>query len=190
MNLDNGIIYVDVDGVLANWVQGLLSRINEAHGTSYVHDDWNSWDASIVPKGKKWWDYTSDREFWQHLPLYPWARELFMHAKVTGMPMAFLSSLPVKTPDVLEARREWLDEHMQGLWKWKPSEHLISANKKELVVHAGDLLIDDSPTNVNAVRNIVGAEVWCLAQPWNRGITQDRLSPNVILHRLEHLRKE
>jgi len=179
-------IFVDVDGVLADFTGRFLRNYNARNGTSLVHDDVTDWDYSKVDAFKlrdsQEWESYLDPEFWLELDPLPWAHDLMAVIECMGIPFAFLTSLP--NGSALEDRRKWLDRHFRGKdtqfnYPLHPSKRLIEAAQKDLVVGPGDLLIEDSIANVLAAR-LVGAEAILLAQPWNAGAA-GRMTPSEIL---------
>ncbi len=158
-------IYIDVDGVLADFVARILYNYNTKNGTSYTHEDVTDWGFTDILKGENWRTYLDDR-FWADLPALQGASPLMLAVRATGRPYAFLTMLPDGTGLSVEGRREWLDKWFTWFDNDKPSELMIVAARKELVVHPGDLLIDDNPEFIKAVKNN-GAEGFLLAQPWN-----------------------
>ena len=173
------MLYIDVDGTLADLVGPLLKALNTEAGTNWKHEDVTEpVMLSILPLGRAWHDYATAPDFWLTLPLLPWAGRLMDSVWKSGQPYAYLTALlplPDGSRNVLDDRRRWLDKHFPGT-----SERLVVATRKELVVHPGDILIDDHPSTIDTVQKM-GAYVLPLRQPWN----PEGLSPEqVILHLL------
>jgi len=187
-------IFIDIDGVLANYLERLLDNYNQRHGTSFIAADVTDWHLkNILQPGQKWGDYI-DKDFWTALKSYPWAHSLVRLVRDTKLPYAFLTALlDENRPDnafatFIDGRRKWLDDQFPTLegQGFPPSTRLIFASCKDLVVKEGDLLIEDASHNVNAAR-AVGAHVLALAQPWNQDIKCLRCTPEQILRFLGHL---
>jgi 5'(3')-deoxyribonucleotidase len=176
-------IYIDVDGVLADFMAALLSNYNENHGTTFTPEDLYDWGCSnVFQSGQKWWEYTYTPKFWSTLDVYPWAAELIATIRATGKPYAFLTALSEvhragESP--ITARKKWLDKNFCIDESDRPSSRLIIAPRKELVVAPGDILIDDCLKNIIAVQGAGGVAL-TLAQPWNRD-APDRKTPEEIL---------
>ena len=167
IDIQRGILYLDVDGVIADLQGSIVERVNHRKGTNWTAEDIQGWGwEPVIPEDENWWDYTHDWGFWAKLPLYPWSKDLVTAALQSGMPLAFLSALPLTPPEILYARRSWLDENFKCPQMARPSKRLVCAEMKDLVVHRGDLLIDDREDNLTDVRHR-GAEAWCFEQPWN-----------------------
>ena len=173
------MIYIDVDGVIADYIGALLAVYNQRHGTSVTNDDVKDFFMeSVLKPGQKWEDYSPD---YKTIPVLPWAHQLVAAVRKIGKPYAFLSALlalPDGSRNILDDRRWWLDQNFACPGD-NPSDRLVVATRKDLVVHEGDLLIEDGPMNVEAVRK-AGGQVLVVAQPWNTEVP-DRLSPDAIL---------
>ena len=182
-------IYLDVDGVLADFVSRILLNYNAKHGTAYTSDDIQTWDfTDILKPGQEWHNYV-DLNFWESLDVYPWAHQMVTAVRASGRPYAFLTALSdVNVSNggpALAARERWLDRHFTVDPQDPPSSRMIAALRKELVVAPGDILIDDSARNIQAIRNI-GGTAWALAQPLNQGV-EGRMTPDEILEALRRL---
>jgi 5'(3')-deoxyribonucleotidase len=172
-------IFVDVDGVLADFMGQLLHNYNQKYGTNYKHADIKDWNfGGIFHSGRKWQDHIN-HDFWVNLPLLPWAHQLVETIRATKKPYAFLTSLPNGTGTSVEDRRMWLDKHFMIDPKDPPSKRMIVACRKDLVINKSDIMVDDSPDNVAAGRS-VGATVLPMAQPWNPDIV-GRMTPEEIM---------
>jgi 5'(3')-deoxyribonucleotidase len=182
-------IYIDVDGVLADFVSRILLNYNAKHGTVYTHDDIQTWDfTDILQPGQEWQDYV-DQNFWGCLDIYPWAHQLVAAVRASGRPYAFLTALSDDNSctegSALAARERWLDRHFMIDPLDPPSSRMIATIRKDLVVAPGDILIDDSARNIQAIRN-VGGTAWALAQPLNQGV-EGRMTPDEIMDALQRL---
>ena len=183
------IIYLDIDDVLADLTGGFVELYNRVNRTNFTKDDITDWDfMGVLPQWQHWWDYT-EREpgFFRFLRPTPWAHEMVELAAKSGYRWAFCSSSPINHPGILDDRRIWLRRHFGDLDP-QVQHRLIVAKRKELVVHEGDALIDDSVTNYDAVR-AVGGTVFLLSQPWNEG-HDARWTPEQILEWLRDVRKD
>jgi len=180
-------IWIDVDGVLADFVGRLLQNYNAKNGTDYNPNAVTNWQFSKVLKGEDWKNYM-DPDFWTGLKPYPWAQKLVRLVDSTNILYAFLTSLPNGTGLSVEGRRTWLNVHLDHNHErlYTPGQRLVEASKKELVVRAGDLVIEDSPDNARILRAI-GADVLLLAQPWNEG-SPGRMTSDEILTFLRWLK--
>lgn len=162
------IIYFDVDEVLAGLTTRFLEIYNQHNGTNYQVKHIRGWDfEGILKHYENWWDYTENHpDFWRSLPLTPWARDFVRIAADSRRQWAFCTSLPMNHPGVLDDRRVWL-RHKFGDIDLKVHQRLIVARRKELVVHEGDVIVEDNPEYAQRIR-AGGGTVLLLERPWNK----------------------
>lgn len=119
-NLEGDFAVVDIDGVLADYAEGLLRWVR----TNYPSLQKN---CDNLPKGT-WIDASTmgvSSEEWQevkhqfrisggklYLPLYPGAQELLDFLSMTGLKVALLTSRPIDLyPNIYTDTLEWLQNH-------------------------------------------------------------------------------
>ena len=158
------MIYVDVDGVLAEFVDELLRRYNRKYGTNIAKEHITDWQLSQFLE-HEYWDIMAEQGFWESLELTPLAHKLvdIIETKYPDK-FAFLTSLyHDKTPNAAAERARWLKRNFGSSM---PSK-LVVANHKGLVAKPGDIIIDDAPHHVTeAAKN--GAVPIVVDQPWNK----------------------
>jgi len=173
-------IFLDVDGVLGDFVSRWLYNFNQQNGTQWTPDDVTEYDFvqqfGHKPSFAEIKRYI-DHDLWTQLKLYSWAEELVKTTDNTGLPWAFLSS--VWSGAAYDGRGIWLDRYFAPLLKVQPKRKLIIAVDKGLVGGPGDLLIDDAPFHAEAFKR-AGGDTIILAQPWNKGHA-DRMTPSAII---------
>jgi 5'(3')-deoxyribonucleotidase len=155
-------ILIDSDGILSNFVGGLLARVNIETGLDLQHDDCRQWDISKA-FGLDWPYLTSIVEhpgFCASLLPYPGAveavRELDLRHDV------YCVTSPFSGPHWMPERTAWLREHF-GFDK----SHVIHAYTKRLVF--GDLLLDDKPETVGGWADAWPGDALLWDAPWNQG---------------------
>lgn len=119
------MIYLDCDGVLANFDQGFR---NEFETDPNVYEDVNG-SASF------WKAIRNCNGFFEHLPLMPGARELF--TAVEHLRPIILTGCPFGNWAELQKMR-WRDKHFKGT----PMVTCASKNKRDYC-KPGDIRIDD-----------------------------------------------
>lgn len=172
---------VDVDGVLANFVQGYLDIANPLAGTNYTHDKVTTWELSLLPGFKEVQRQTLEtcgRPGWSlSLQVYPGAQEGLKKLAALGEVYIVTSPLWLYSGDVqtkldieyaqtfCHDRVRWLEEHF-GISRKK----IVFASDKHIV--DGTVLIDDKPENIQnwiaehgSKRDTHAAYLW--EQPWN-----------------------
>ncbi len=162
-------IFLDIDGVLADFHRTILDRWNEEHHTAHITADWDDWNGTkIFGEDKSWWEYTKEPGFWSNLDEIQGASALVNMIKNSGLPWAFLTCLYLdKSPLAAQERADWI-EHRFG--KEARSRLLITAgDTKANVVHKGDILIDDRAKYIREA-NDIGATAFCFHRPWNSEI--------------------
>lgn len=153
-------IYLDVDGVLANWVQGVLDRFKpEAEACGLTHDKVNTWDihALLGITDDELWGRIQDEFFWANLAVYDWAYEVHDLCRQFA-PVTFLTS-PGDCPAAASGKMKWLQARF-------PGHELIMTKHKHHVAGRGRLLVDDSEKNCTKWCDAGGTCV-IFPQPWN-----------------------
>ncbi len=164
--------FLDIDGVLADFVAGAL----RAHGRppDTVVDCWDFDKKLGIEPGAFWGAF--GEEFWAGLDKTAEADEIASLAcRVFGDRNVCLLSSPCRTPGCLEGKRRWVDRHFPAF-----SRRLLLGACKEFCAGPGRVLIDDSDANVRAFRD-AGGEVLLVPRPWNLLAGLDPL---------EHLRRK
>jgi len=162
-------IYLDMDGVLANfvgaaarafgfteaellkrWVPGEYS-VHKPLGLEAEHLLW----ARLNLKG---------RSFWSEIELYPWAEELW--ALCSSFAPTFIATSPARDPDSSAGKVEWLQR-----WRGTEFRDYVITPKKELLATPGALLIDDLEANVDKWRErggraVLFPQIWNASHPW------------------------
>lgn len=149
------MIILDLDGVLANFVQGAI----DTHGLPITHEqvkEYNFWDAFDLTN-EEFWRAIEGVEFWENLKPYPWAYEL---VAMSGKDVLFSTS-PTLDPYSVAGKLKWLNTHF-GV----STHQCMIGPRKELLAHPRRILIDDYPKNIARFSNCGGVAV-LFPQPWN-----------------------
>lgn len=157
-------IYLDLDGVLADFVTGSI----RAHGRNETHDDVHVWAYPEKQWGMTWsdfWANCSSREFWAELPAYPWAGEVLSICQQFGDVyfLTAVSAVPgsVRYLDAVAGKAGWLARHMGAV----APTRMIPLAEKHLLARRDAVLIDDCPANIEQFA--IGGWTVGFAQPWN-----------------------
>jgi 5'(3')-deoxyribonucleotidase len=142
-------IFLDVDEVLANWLDACFAALGCP--AEDVHAEWaktdpRPWDVFGllgVDASVAWARiHGHGSAFWANLEVYPWAHELVRlctaHAPTT------LLTTASKHPCSYAGKAQWIARHFHGV------PHLIGRGSKAACASPGVLLIDDSPHNCEA----------------------------------------
>ena len=153
------IILLDVDGLLANFVQGLIDTMS----LPIKHDDWDSWSyhQKLGISDADMWAATHGDDWWLNLKPYPWAGYLVNSLKEFA-DVIYCTS-PSLASDCTRQKIDWLRKH--GFMSEAKNDYVIGPHK-HLLARSGAILIDDSEANVSAFRNHSGV-AWLFPAPWN-----------------------
>ena len=145
----NLIIYCDLDGVIADFVTGSIEACNLQMKT----EDVVGW-AYYNP-------HVTHEEFWEDLPVYPWAHE-FVAMLATYGDVVFCTD-PTGDDDSATGKVKWLKRH--GFIKPDGTNYaLIYA--KHLLARKDTVLLDDWLQNCDMFKNSGGYGI-DFPQPWN-----------------------
>jgi len=150
-------IFIDVDGVLGDWV----GRVMEWYNLDITHDDLTHWDAIL-----KHTPCTTEFElfekinypyFWEHIRLInPWLINLLDHYN------------PCILTNPWEGTATWRQNWIQfNLPRVYNAKRYLIGPAKEYVAHKDSYLIDDCERNIECF-NKGGGNGILFPQPWNR----------------------
>lgn len=152
-------IYLDLDGVLADFVRGCFQHFGRTLPMADV--GWNFYrDWGMTEQ--EFWTHTTF-SFWAKLPWTPEGRDLLDGLRtLTDRPLVILTS-PAPRQGCTEGKLDWLRQHLpdfirQGRVFIGSAKHHLAAPDK--------LLIDDHDANVERFRQHGGAAV-LVPRPWN-----------------------
>lgn len=133
-------IYCDLDGVIANFVEGAI----EAADLPLTHDDVKEWDffKPYMSSEEFWGRVHAQSCFWEDLPVYPWAHELVEALRSFG-DVVYCSD-PTLDDESATGKIKWLKRH--GFVKPGERNYILAAEKWRLS-QSGVILLDDSPAN-------------------------------------------
>lgn len=132
------IIYLDCDGVLANWVGAINDwgdkPINTPWPTYLAYRGLGITDADVE-------EYMSNVSFWTNIELLPKAKELLKLCRSFGR--TYICTRPFPHPNCLYGRAVWLEDQL-GV----NIRDVIFAHDKELLANKDAVLIDANKENV------------------------------------------
>lgn len=159
LNKEQNVILCDVDGVLANFVQGMI----DSHGWDIGHDDYTSWNhhRELGLSDTEFWEPTNDGKWWLGLQPYDGSQDFVAGLRELGK-VIFCTS-PNQDASCPSQKVQWLRNH--GFLGATSTDYQIGPNK-HLNAGSGAILLDDSESNVS---EFVTAGGWAVGvpRPWN-----------------------
>jgi len=161
------IVFLDVDGVLANWNAGVFEKL----GMHYAYDKWP------FAKGRDGWDWNKeigknfteisdlcDFDLWANLPWMPDGKEIYGVVRdIFGEASIRLLTAPMPNVDSASGKMEWVYRNLPQLKR----KVIITTAPKDVFAQVPDsILVDDSSTNVDAWRDAGGKAV-LVPRWWN-----------------------
>lgn len=137
-------IFLDLDGVLANFTKAACAQLGEPYPSNYVFEDY-SWlfdkygDAKCYSKLR-------GHLYWETLELYPWAHELVEIVKESNPDEWMFLTKPMADPFCFSGKYSFVKKHFP---KYANKLTIISGRKDSFVRDERDILIDDYTKNIN-----------------------------------------
>lgn len=152
--------FVDMDGLLANFVGGVI----DMHpGAPYTHATapWDVW-TPLGLTDKQFWA-TKTRDFWKKLVPYPEGITLLGRLeRLIGQSRIALFTHAPDIDGAIDGKRDWVKAHQPFYLR-----RLLTGEPKFMVAGPTKVLIDDSDANCDAWAAAGGVAV-CVPRPWNR----------------------
>lgn len=179
MNDHSRSVGIDLDGVLANQVVGVLPRIEATYGVVLTYDDVVHWRLPIEGAGAST-DIAAEivaaqttRDYVLAMPVHAGARQM-LEALARDFRLVVLTA---RSGDALEWSIEWL--HANDL----PFDQLAGSTEAKKSLHGVDALVDDYTGNVAEFLGNASGPAVLVDQPWNRD-DRSSLSEYVLAQRL------
>lgn len=164
-------VFVDLDGVLANFVKGAT----DAHGLGIPHDRvvWGFDRQSGIDPAAFWARF--DRSFWAGLEPYADGLALLLAVeRRVGFDRVFLLSSPCKTEGCMEGKLDWVKQHLPGY-----ERKFFLGSAKHAFAGPNKFLLDDYDKNVSEWATHGGVALR-VPRPWNVG--SDRCLPGGLFN--------
>jgi 5'(3')-deoxyribonucleotidase len=157
-------IGVDIDGVLANQIAGILPRIKARHGIDLSYDDITDWQLPIGKSSDvkvEIENAMSDPQYILTMPLHAEATD-FMETLFDENRLYIVTARPLEAKADTEA---WL-----GKCKFR-FDGLINLKERSKSMFQTDVLVDDYIGNVEEYLGNSSGIAVLVSQPWNRDHT-------------------
>lgn len=156
-------VLLDVDGVVADFVDPVLDLINEVGGYDYSPSDITQWDirAALELDNYEWAEVVNLIQtdgFADRLKLYHGAKDGIAMLKADGHEIDFVTSDWRGSKSWVYDRNHWLVKHFGSVGK-----NVTHTSRKHKV--SGDILVEDKWQNALA---------WSEANPEGRAVIWDR----------------
>lgn len=162
------VIYLDMDGVLVDFMAGVARVTGVDRSCFYGMDNTHFWGVIEILEeqtGQPWtkedfWKMVEDggHDFWATLEKYPWADELYDLCRSLA-PTVIMTS-PGTHSSSASGKMAWIQSNLPDVERFAitPCKHHMS--------HPGALLIDDS-TEYCAKFEQYGGVAYLFPQPWS-----------------------
>lgn len=166
---------IDLDGVLANQIDGVLPRIRELYGLALTYEDITDWQLPIgaTDIAKEIVASQTERDYVLAMPAHAGAREMLEAVGETYR----IVVLTARKGDALEWSAEWLNQHSL------PFDDLVGSSEAKKSLHGVDALVDDYLGNIEEFLVNASGPAILVDQPWNR-VGRDDLAQFVESRRL------
>jgi hypothetical protein len=189
MVLVTPIIFLDMDGVIANFMEPALALVF-GDSAKERFADWPKGAYDPWPKlgttETEFWAIIdgAGSDFWASLPAYSWTNKLIIGLQELGT--VIVLSSPSRNPNCVAGKLQWLHNAFGYEFRnyiFAPAKH------KQLLAQPNRYLIDDAEHNVNRFINNGGGGAVLVPQRWNCGHeVQDAEMADYIIGQLVHLR--
>lgn len=139
-------IFLDLDGVLAAQVAASVKRLNLPADFTWPAGVWDYTAATGIP-AKEVWAKLDDHGFWaDEIEPTPHAAALFETAvALVGLRNVRIATKPTLSPFSASGKVAWIQRHFPQL-----SRQFSVIIEKADLCRPGDVLVDDSPVNIDS----------------------------------------
>jgi 5'(3')-deoxyribonucleotidase len=169
-----GNLYLDVDGVLADFATAAYFRMNKTPPPVGSKPEWD------IPKvcgvsGDEFWRKIDIYTFWRYLKPYPGAAKFARSLK-----NVVLCTRSGPSPEFATARMEWIDEYIGEY-----PTIIIRGRKatKSWLANPDCILVDDKPEEVEGFMDAGGNSV-LVRRPWNttdKDVSYDKVNYDEVM---------
>jgi 5'(3')-deoxyribonucleotidase len=161
---NNFKIFLDMDGVLADFVLGWCSAKGLA--SPYANGlNGGEWDIAKIfgMSGEAFWEPCNSAEFWANLPWTVDGYEILKTCcKAVGRDDVYLLTSPSHSPESWKGKVQWVQEFLPSM-----QGRMIQCNCKHVLARPGYVLVDDCDVNIDRWRESGGVGV-LVPRPWNK----------------------
>lgn len=149
-------IFLDLDGVLADFIKGMANLFEKDY--KYLTDNWkfasSKCEEVLGISREEFYDKIEEagEAYWENLELFPHTMSLYNICKDIA-PTYFLTK-PIFHPSCVSGKLKWIYKHFGH-----GSQNYIFAIDKFLCARPGHILIDDLEKNVDKFREHGGSAI-------------------------------
>lgn len=163
------VVFLDMDGVLVNFVQGALDHLKSDRCISDV-----TWNFPVdmfgykEPYDPEFWKLFATEEFWANLKWTEEGQSLLRQVEdMVGQKNIGLLTTPMDIAGCIEGKRTWIKNNLPEYRK-----QLITTSAKGLFAAPGKILVDDHDPNVINFQKHpdgtpTGGRAILVPRPWN-----------------------
>ena len=142
---DTGKVYLDMDGVLVDFIDGVLRWYKKDRKNRTVTKEFEAMAREVTEKSSA----GKMKGFWENLPLMPGAKRLvkWVQGRTSKADTWILSSCSGDLKYCAKEKFKWMKKHIPMI----PEENIIlvmSAKHKARYAKEGDALVDDFKPNI------------------------------------------
>lgn len=155
--MDFDFVYLDLDGVLGNFIKSAF----KVHNFEQEASQYSLWGLMGITATEFWHKIDEIPDFWNDIEKYEWADELYNYffERYGKERLRFLST-PNNHHHSYTGKKKWLQ-------RFYPNTKVILAEEKEHLAKYRRLLIDDHDTNIEKWEREGGHGI-VFPQPWNQ----------------------
>lgn len=171
-------IYIDLDGVLSDFVGGVLNLFHKSLDT-WPPGEYRIWKAIGLKNDNEFWKEVDrlGHDFWASLEPYPWRDKLFDACEAIA-DTGILTSPSLDSASA-SGKQEWIQN-----WKGREFRDFGICPGKDLFAHAGAVLIDDSDKNCEDFTKAGGRSI-LFPRRWNSDFKYEAQALEMVLTELE-----
>jgi len=182
-------LLIDMDNVTANLLKKWLDVYNQTYGDTLTPDQITNWalhNQATKCSAADFYGIISRPGFFADLEVMPHAIDVVKRLHDIGHQIYFLTATPYNNPTGGYDKCNWVQQHFPFLDK-DARNRVIQGHHKHMV--KGDLLFDDSPSNLNAYPGTKVAMDW----GFNKDVitnyrVKDWLEFEKIVHQIVNMR--
>lgn len=157
-------VAVDIDGVLANQIDGILSKIKKRYNIDLLYDDVKEWDLKIeeTDMAQMIWDELKNRKYVLSMPLHRGALEA-MNKLISHHKIVIVTARP---PESDIWTKQWLSKNKVPFDTYV---NMKEGNKHNIDVEVS-VLVDDYIMNIQGFLENSDGKAILFSQPWNQNL--------------------